>query len=230
MIVSVCRVERPGFHDLINFYDRRFRRSCHDGVEVTRRLAIDQIPEPIRAMRLDERIVRAQRLLKDIAPPVNDAFLFAAGDVRSNAYRGIKRRNSRAECAHTFAENSLWDQLEFNFAAVELFVEIFRTGPWKSCDDPAYLTMLEQKPQFAIARAAIIADHFQIAGALPRQALNKIVGESGAAKPAEHDRSAVGNVRNGSVNRGEELIFLTHFSRRARDPGWCRTLARVDSM
>src|SRR6202030_4741874 len=105
------RIERPSFHDLIHFHDRRFRRSCHDRVEVTRRLAIDQISKPISSMRLDERIVRAQRLFKDIAPAVNDALLFAVGNLRSNAYRGIKRRNSRAERAHTFAENSLWDQL-----------------------------------------------------------------------------------------------------------------------
>jgi hypothetical protein len=161
---------------------------------------------------------------------MNDTFFFAVGDLRSNAYRRIEGRDSRSESSHAFAKDSLWHQFEFNFASVELFVEIFRARPRKSRDDPAYLAILEQKTQFAVAGAAIIADHFQIARTLPRQALNEIVGESGAAKATEHNCRAVGYVRDGRIDRGEDLIFLTHFSRRTRALGWGRTLAGVDSM
>jgi hypothetical protein len=131
---------------------------------------------------------------------VNDAFLFSSGNLGSNADRRIKRGDSRAESAHTFAEDALGDQFKFNCAGIKLFVEIFRAWAGKSCDDLSNLAILEKESEFAVSCAAIIADDFQVASAMPCKALNKIVGESGAAKPAEHDRSAVGNVRNSRVH------------------------------
>jgi hypothetical protein len=47
---------------------------------------------------------------------------------------------------------------------------------------------------------------------MPRKPLDEIIREPGSAKAAEHDRGAVGNVGNGSIDRREDLIFLTHFS------------------
>jgi hypothetical protein len=53
-----------------------------------------------------------------------------------------------------------------------LFVKVLRTWSGKSRDDPANLAILEQKSEFAVTGATIIADDPQIASAMSRKALN----------------------------------------------------------
>ena len=51
------RIERTWFDQFLNFGDRAFCRCGHHGIKVARRLAVDEIAEPVALPRLDEREV-----------------------------------------------------------------------------------------------------------------------------------------------------------------------------
>src|SRR5260370_37266606 len=76
----------------------------------------------------------------------------------------------------------------------------------------SHLVILEEDAQLAIACPTVVADHFQVARALPCKSLNQIVRKSGAAKPAEHDGLTVRNICDSSIRCGVDLVFLSHCS------------------
>ncbi len=74
-------------------------------------------------------------------------------------------------------------------------------------DDVANAIELEEDAEFAVARAAVVADGENVARAFAGERLDQIVGEAGAAEAAEHHARAVGNVGDGGVDVGEDFLF-----------------------
>ena len=125
-----------------------------DGREVRRR---------VRAARMHHRIPQEELV---------GWFFFTSGNLRSHSDWRIKCRDSRAERAHAFAQDSLRNQFKLDFTGVKLLVKIFRARTGKGRDDAANLAILEEESEFAVTGAAIIADDFQVAGTVSSKALN----------------------------------------------------------
>ena len=104
---------------------------------------INQVSHVVRAVRPNECIVRAQRLLQDVALPSNHAFLFTARNLGSHTNGREKCGNSRAERAHALAQNSLRHKFKLDFSGVELFLKIFCARPGKRRHDSANLPVLK---------------------------------------------------------------------------------------
>src|ERR1700677_4391572 len=100
-------IELSRTDDLFHLGNRKFCRRGHNRIEVPRRLVINQVSHVVRAVRPNECIIRAQRLLQDVALPSNHAFLFTARNLGSHTNGREKCWNSRAERAQALAKNSL---------------------------------------------------------------------------------------------------------------------------
>src|SRR5437867_5036850 len=70
------------------------------------------------------------------------------------------------------------------------------------------LIVFEHQAQFALARAAIVADRRDVFCPFARECLNQIVREARAAESAEHDSRAIGNIGYGCVEAW--INFLLH--------------------
>src|SRR5580704_14730366 len=202
---NAFRIEASGRDDLFDLDNRGFCGGGHNRVEVPRRLTINQVSHVVGTMRANERIIGAERLFQDVTLPSNHSLLFAAADFGSHSNRREESWDSCAERAHAFAKNSLRHELKLNFSRVKLLLKIFRARPGKRRDNSANLPILKQESEFPFARAAIIAYDTQISRALPRETLNQIVGKACAAESAEHNRRAIGYVRNCSIYCGIDL-------------------------
>ena len=154
--------------NLFHFHNREFRGSRHDGIKISCGFAIDQVTHVVCALRANESIVRAQRLLQNVTLSADFALFFAASNFSAHADRREKRGNSRAVSAHAFAQNSLRHQFELDFSGVKLLLKVFRARSGKSRNNFANLFVLKKYAEFPFAGAAIIADDAQISRALPR--------------------------------------------------------------
>ncbi len=74
------RVELAGFHQFLHFRHGNASRGGHVGIEITRRLAVNQIAFGITLPGLDQRYVRDDPGFEDVRFPVDDARLLALGD------------------------------------------------------------------------------------------------------------------------------------------------------
>src|SRR6266478_2122603 len=70
------------------------------------------------------------------------------------------------------------------------------------------LIVFEHQAQFALARAAIVADRRDVFCPFARECLNQIVREARAAESAEHDSRAIGNIGYGCIETW--INFLLH--------------------
>src|SRR5271165_3234409 len=80
--------------------------------------------------------------------------------------------------------------------------------PGKGGNHMADLPILEQRREFAVTRAAIVANGGDIFDAAADQGLNQIIGEARTAESAKHNTRAVGNALHGGV--GMSINFAFH--------------------
>src|SRR4051794_37996503 len=64
-------IETPGSHELVDLHDCRGRGRGHDGPEVTGRLAVHQVAEPIGPVGADQREVCDDRVLEHVVATVD---------------------------------------------------------------------------------------------------------------------------------------------------------------
>src|ERR1700722_2587264 len=207
---NVFRIERTDFHNFVNFHEGHTGCGGHNRIEIAGAFSKHQIAQPVGLMRFNERIIRADGLLQNVALATDDAFLFSVGNFRAYADWRKECGNSGAVRAHSFAENTLRHQFEFHLSLIELLLKVGGAWSGKGGGDAANLLILEKYPQFPVASAAVVADYAEVFGAFPGQALNQVVWKAGAAEAAKHNRGAIGNIRNHRVNRRIDLIFWSH--------------------
>jgi hypothetical protein len=89
----MCRTKMPGvctasgrnlsgLDQVFDLGDRALGRRGHHRIEVARGLPVDEVAEPIAAVRPYEREVGPERHLQHVGPAVDDARLLALGDDR----------------------------------------------------------------------------------------------------------------------------------------------------
>src|ERR1700683_3238119 len=183
-------IKAAGGDEIFDFDERGLACGGHDGIEIARSLAINEIAQMIGALRTDKSIIGTKRVFENVALAANHALFFAAGYLGAHADGGIKGRNAGAKGAYAFAENSLWNEFEFDFAGVILLLKIFRAGTGKGGDDATNLAIFEENAGLAVTGATIVADDFEIARATAGQGLDQIIGGSGPAEAPQEERSA----------------------------------------
>ena len=57
-VIDMFRLDSADGHDFFDLDDGRLRGHGHDGIEISRRKTVRQIPQFIGSLRLDERIIR----------------------------------------------------------------------------------------------------------------------------------------------------------------------------
>src|ERR1700723_255788 len=75
--VNRISVQPADFHQLLNLCNRYLGRGGHQGIEVPRRLAVNEITHPIALPGLHKCEVRWQRAFHYIGPPIEFAGLFS---------------------------------------------------------------------------------------------------------------------------------------------------------
>src|SRR5208283_2989963 len=116
-------IEIAEVDDLAHLGDRAARGGGHDGPEIARRLAIDQVTPAIAAQRLDEREVGADRVLEDIIATVDASRLLAFRERRAMAGRRVKGADAGARGADALGEVALRHEFEFDLPVLVEAVE-----------------------------------------------------------------------------------------------------------
>ena len=96
---------------------------CHHWVEVPCGLTKDQVAVSIAFPRFDNREISHEASFHDAVDAIEVAGLFSVCDDRSETGRREECWDTSATSANTLGQRSLWDQLNFEFAAQELGFE-----------------------------------------------------------------------------------------------------------
>src|ERR1700733_5195710 len=83
-------VELSRGDDLFHFYNREFRGSRHNRIKISRGFAIDQVTHVVCALRANESVVSAQRLLQNVTLSTDFALFFATSNFCAHADRREK--------------------------------------------------------------------------------------------------------------------------------------------
>src|SRR5882762_5693949 len=87
---DVFRMDGAYRNNFLDFGDRSLRGHSHDGIEISCSQPISQIPQFIGGLRLDQRIVRANRQFEDAAVSFEETLFLSRGDFGTDAHRGVE--------------------------------------------------------------------------------------------------------------------------------------------
>src|SRR6266403_253511 len=204
----IFRVDRAHRDNFFRFHDRRFRGHGHDGIEVSCGESIRQVAQRVGFLCLDEGVVRVDGHFQDAALPRDHALFFSCGDVGADTNGGVQTGQAGGRGAHAFAEDSLRHEFQRHFLCGVAILKMIGVRSGERRDDVLDLIVLEHQAQFALARAAIVADRRDVFCPFARECLNQIVREARAAEPAEHNSRAIGNIGYGCIEAW--INFLLH--------------------
>src|SRR6266478_2396383 len=205
---DVFRMDGAYRNNFLDFGDRSLRGHSHDGIEISCSQPISQIPQFIGGLRLDQRIVRANRQFEDAAASFEETLFLSRGDFSTDAHRGVETLQASSGGAHALSQNALRHEFQRHFLGGEAFQKIIGVRPGKSRNHVPDLIVLEHDSKLAITRPAIVADGSDVLRAFPRQRLNEIIRKARASESPDHDLRAIGNVRDGFVET--RVDFLLH--------------------
>src|SRR2546421_175528 len=75
--VNLISIQLAHIHQMFYLRNRYFCRRRHHGIEISRRLAVHQISQPVALPRLDESEIRRESAFHQIGPPVELAVLLS---------------------------------------------------------------------------------------------------------------------------------------------------------
>ena len=105
-----------GVDELLDLGDRDARGGGHHRVEVARGLSVDEVAEAVALPRFDDGEVGGERVLEDVAAPVELARLLAFGDHRAGAGRREEGGDAGAARADALGQRPLRAQLHLQLA------------------------------------------------------------------------------------------------------------------
>src|SRR6266700_813819 len=205
---NVLRIDATDWNDFFDFNNSGLRGHGHDGIEISRRQPIGQIPQLIGSLRFDQRIIRANRQFQNAAAPFEEAFFLPLGYFRADAHRGIETLETSSGGAHAFAQNALRYEFQSHFLGGEALQKMIGVRTGKSGNHASDLIILEHDAKFAVASPAIVADGGDVLRAFARQCLNEVIRKARASESSDHDLRAIRNIRHSFVEAGEH--FLLH--------------------
>src|SRR5260370_27669127 len=195
-------------NDFFDFGDGGPSGHGHDGIEISCRQAIRQIPQLIGGLRFDQCIVRVNRQFQNAPASFEGTLFFSLGNFGADAHRGVETLQAGSGGAHALAQNALWHEFQRHFPGGEAFQKIIRVRPGKSGNHVPDLSVCEHDAKLAIARPAIVADGSDVFRAFSRHGWNEVIWKPRAPESSDHDSRAIGNVRHGFVEA--RAHFLLH--------------------
>src|SRR5580698_8536991 len=115
--VNLVRIELARLDQKLDFGNRDPAGGRHHGIEVPRRLAINEIAPAIALPRFNEREVGGHTALKNIRPAAELACLLALGYNCSEPGRRVEAGNARAAGPDTLGQRALRNEFEINAAS-----------------------------------------------------------------------------------------------------------------
>src|SRR5207302_758386 len=100
-------IELAGFDEVFYLGNRHLGRGRHHGVEVARRLAVNEIARLVALPRLNKGKIRLQRVFHQIKPAIELAGLFVFGHYSTHTRRCEKCWDAGASRADAFRESAL---------------------------------------------------------------------------------------------------------------------------
>src|ERR1019366_6216458 len=162
----------------------------HVGIEITRRLAIDQVTLGIALPRFDQRQVRDQSFLEHVSLTVRGDRWLAFGDLRAHADFGVKPINARTAGAYALRKGTLRIELDFDLTGQILAFEFLVLAHIRG-KHFADLMRLQQQPQTHAVETRIVGYDGEIAHARRVQGIDQILWDAARAEAAAHQRDAI---------------------------------------
>src|SRR5437868_10251688 len=108
---------------MFDFSDRDSCRARHHGIEISRRLAVNQISRAIALPGLYESEIGGQSALHQVWTAIKFARLLAFGHHRAYAGGRVERRNTRAPSSNSLRKCSLRNQFELDLPGENQFFQ-----------------------------------------------------------------------------------------------------------
>src|SRR5271157_1162 len=202
---DAVRIQYAQFHQFFHFGNGHSGGRGHHGIKIARRLAINQVSPPVALPRLDKGEVGSERALQQVTAPVELAHLLAFGDHRTHTRRRIEAGDAGAAGPDALRQCTLRHELQLDFTAECQAFEHFVLAHVAS-HHFGDLPRLQQASQAELIHARIIAYDREVLRAFASHGVDEVFGNATEPETADHDRRAVGEVGNGGVRIGEDLV------------------------
>src|SRR5690606_33491191 len=156
-------VERAERHDLVDLHDGRGGGARHDGSEVARGLAVDEVAPAVGGEGADEGEVGPDGVLEHVVAAVDAARLAAFGELGAVAGRRVEGADAGAGGADAFGEVALGHEPEFDLAGAVEPVEDPRVAlAGDGAHDLAHGPRVEQGGEARVAVAGVVVDDREV--------------------------------------------------------------------
>src|SRR5664279_4543223 len=196
--VHLVRLDCSGLDQVLHFNNGHLGCRCHHGIEVLRRLAVNQIAPSVALPGFDEREVGFQGPLQHIRPAIELARLFALGNHRPESRRSVEGGDSCSAGADAFGEGALRNEFKIDAPAQH---HLFQQAVFA---DVAALVRLDlasgqHQPESKVINPHIVADGVQILHAFLDQRAAEVLGDPAQAEAPDHERVAIFDAVNGLI-------------------------------
>src|SRR5262245_10980973 len=190
----------PDRHDVVRRYDHGVRGHGHDRIEVARGQRVGEVAEIVGQKRVDQREIRAQRRLEQIALSLDLDPLLALLDDGADAGRREHAAEAEAAGADAFDQRTLRHELDLHrlgdHLPLRLGIEADVAG-----NGPAHEAGVDQLADAPPRHGVIVRDHREIALALTHELVDHALGRSDAHEAADHQGRAVRDQGDGVFHR-----------------------------
>src|SRR5512140_3399683 len=122
--VDLVGVDLADLDELLDLRDRDLPRGGRHRVEVSRRLPVDEVSEPVGLPRGDEGEVGDDPALEDELAPLERLRLLPLGDHGPDPGRRVEARDARPSGPHPLRQRPLRAELELELSREELALEL----------------------------------------------------------------------------------------------------------
>ena len=179
----------------------------HDGPEVARRHAVDEVAPAVATLGLDEREVGMNRAFQHVTTPVDQARLLALRQFGPKAGGREEPADAGPGGANALGQIALWHEFEFQRAGAVCPVEVPRIGlAREAADDLAHPARADQCSQPGVAVAGVVVDDREARGTLREQGVGQLVRQAGGAEAADHHGGAVRHIGECRGGAGNDLV------------------------
>ena len=148
-------------HQVLDLGDADPAGSRAQGVEVAGGLAVDQVAQAVALPGVDDGKVGGEAPLHHVLPSVERAHLFAFRQQGAHRAGSEEGRDAGAAAADALGQRTLGAQLDFEFAAQELLLEVLVLAH-VARDHLLHLAGLQKDAQPVLVGAAVVADDGEV--------------------------------------------------------------------
>ena len=203
--VDAVGIQGPGRDQLLDFRDRDPAGHGHHGVEISGRALENEVARFVAFPGLDKGELRVEGVLQNVGLAVEDAHLFAFGDLRAVAGRGVEGGDAGACSAAALGEGALGDEFDLELAGEHLAFE-FVVFAHVGANHFAHLARFQKEAQAKAVHACVVGDAGEAGCPGGAHGGDGVFGNATEAKSAEHDRHAVRDTVHSGLSVGDYLF------------------------